>query len=134
MIEKENKEKIKYFVNGFSKVFDSKEEANHFVSLKGVSHSQVSMVVPAELTRQLRGKEEREMEEVLKGFILESHSVNQSVIEDAVNKLLDMKKGETYLELISEINQCRYHLNDQELLNSLISRITDKALSKAIQS
>lgn len=57
MIEKENKEKIKYFVNGFSKVFDSKEEANHFVSLKGVSRSQVSMMVPAELTRRLLGKE-----------------------------------------------------------------------------
>lgn len=91
-------------------------------------------MVLAELTRRLRGKEEREMEEVLKGFILESHSVNQSVIEDTVNKLFDMKKGETYRELISEINQCRYHLNDQELLNSLISSITDKALSKSIQS
>lgn len=74
------------------------------------------------------------MENVLENFILESHSVNESVIEDTVNTLLDMNKGETYSELIREINQFRYHLNNQELLNSLILRIKDKALSKAIQS
>ena len=49
--------KIEYFVNGFDKAFLIKEKAFDYAKSLGVPCSQVSMIVPPELTQRIVHKE-----------------------------------------------------------------------------
>ena len=73
------------------------------------------------------------MQEKIKKIVNEKRQLNENYVEQVFLEVLDLSKGKTYKELIMEINQCRYAHND-EVLDELISRITDYALSKVIQS
>lgn len=56
-MEMTGEQKIKYFVNGFNKVFYAKQEAIKYAKELGVDRSRVSMIVPPELMKRIVHKE-----------------------------------------------------------------------------
>lgn len=72
------------------------------------------------------------MKEQITNIVDEKQESDIRFIKETTLELLHSNKEKTYKELIKEINQCRYN-HDDEILNDLISEITNHALSKSIQ-